>query len=273
MATFLGNLGSISWGSSSGFIYTLMSTYSGPATFDISCTAPTLDSTRFSSAAGGATHRRVSKGLRQVQGKIKLYLPTPAIGSSGLVSLGTYGGFAREYNLSIKAESFDSTRFNGTAPEWVSRTPGLLSWSGSMSGPMESGTALPVAGGDSEPLAATFTITSTKSVSGNVYVTNVSHTTDPAKLTEFKLDFEGDSYLATSGAGTHLWAADSAPPPYSITTPETGKTLTLTSYTTNHVYAGEAHWTSIDLSVGVDKLIELTVNFVGSGAWTGFTGS
>lgn len=273
MATIFGTLGAVSWGESGDWVYALTNSLLAPATFTLTATGETVDSTRFTSATGGAAWNQMTKGLRSVSGSLKFYLPSPRIGSTGLVTLSTYGSYMDSYTLNISAKSEKSTRFNSTAPEWHSYTPGPVSWTGTCEGPYDSATALP------GPLLDTTTSLSFqvlsggsgKTLSGNGYITSVGVTSDPNALTRAQFSFVGQSALATAGTASELWAADSSPPPYSLTVPETGKTLTLTT-TTGHAYAGESQWTGISLKGKADALIEVSVNFQGSGAWTGFTG-
>lgn len=272
MTTISGHLAAVSWGT--GFVGSLVSTHSGPVAFSLTQTADTPDSTRFTSTTGGSIWEDSTVGLRSWSGSLRMYLPTPRIGSTGLVTYGTYGGFMDQYDLTINCKTEENTRF-ASVLEWKSFHAGILSWAGTMEGPYDSTALLPGAGRDAEPASATFQVKSGgtgKTLSGSIITTSVSHDVDPQNMVKAKFAFKGKGPLATAGTATELWAADSGgAPPHTLTTPQIDQTLSLTTYT-DHVYSGPAIFTSLGLQVAFNQQIELTVNFLGIGALSGLTG-
>lgn len=278
MAFTYGTTGLVtSWGST-GFNSLLVGTNQSPSKFSMTVVGDALDSTRFRSSSPYAAYKRVTRGLRSISGSFTSYVSTtPRTGCTGLVTNlfatttgTTYDAFINAYNINIKAAMQDTTLFNATCPEWRSFTAGLVEWGGSASGFLDDATYLAGPAQDNQPTTssanfATFQISSTKSLKGALITTNVSTDVDPRNIIPVKFDFVGDDYLNTTGAAAELWGAGD----YTITTP-IAETLTLQTDTGN-TYSGSAFWTSIDIKCKVDELLEITVNWQGTGAWTGFT--
>jgi hypothetical protein len=272
MAFTFGTSGLISsWGSGTDFTNRLVSSYNSPVSTTINLIADSHDATRFTSDTGGAIPARNIKGLRSISGSFKAFVSgtTPRIGSTGLLTYGTYGGFCNAYDLNLKAAFADTTIFNATAPEWKAFTPGLISWDFSADAFVDNATALPGAGLDAEPASVTFQVGSAKSLSGSAITTSVQFETDPTKVQTVKFSAVGDSYLSVAGATGELFAVDPGGGVYTLTTPVLN---TMTVVSAGTTYSGSAFWTSINLKVAVGSPIEITVNWQGSGAWTGFTG-
>lgn len=281
MAFTYGTTGLVtSWGST-GFNSLLVGTNAAPASFTFAAVGDALDTTRFRSASPNAAYKRVSKGLRSISGSFRSFVNlTPRVGCTGLVTnlINTtsgstvYDAFLQEYNLSIKAAMTDTTRFNSVCPEWREFTPGIVDWSGSARGFLDDAVALPGpmqdAGLDATNLA-TFQISGTgtgKQLKGKVLITNVNTDVNPANIIPVSFDFVGDDNLETVGSAAELWGAGQ----YTITTP-VAETLTLQT-DTGQTYSGSAFFTSIDIKCKVDEIIEINVNWQGTGQWTGFTG-
>jgi len=282
MAFTYGTTGLVtSWGSAS-FNSLLVGTNAAPASFTFTAVGDSLDTTRFRSSSPYAAYKRVTKGLRSISGSFKSYINlTPRVGCTGLITnlINTtsgstvYDAFLNSYNISIKAAMQDTTRFNATCPEWREFTAGIVDWSGSASGYLDDATALPAPAQDNGLDAtnlAIFQISSGgtgKQLKGKVLITNVNTDVNPSNIIPVKFDFVGDDNLETVGTAAELWGAGT----YTVTTP-ISETLTLQT-DTGGTYAGSAFWTSIDIKCKVDEPLEITVNWQGTGAWTGFTGA
>jgi hypothetical protein len=268
MAFTYGITGLISgWGTGTDFNNRLVTSYNSPVSCTISVMADTEDARRF--VTTGAVPPDSVTGLRSWSGSFKAYLATPRIGNTGLLTYGTYGPFARSYDLSISAPVADTTVL-AAGVEWRSYTAGPILWNGSAECFVDDTTALPAPAPDAGATAITMQVGSAKSLTGSAHLTSVSWDTDPSNIQKAKLNFLGKGYLAVAGAGAELFAVDPGGGVYTITTP-LFKTLTVVSGGTT--YSGLAAPTTINLKVAVDSMIEVTVNFQGSGALSGVTGS
>ncbi len=133
-----------SWGSSTDFTNRLVTSYNAPVSTSISLTSDVIDSTVMSSDGAFASNN--IKGLRSISGSFKAFLATPRLGSSGLLTYGTYGPFARSYEVNISCPTFKATVFNATPPEWESYVSGRYGWTFNAECMVDDATAISGAG-------------------------------------------------------------------------------------------------------------------------------
>lgn len=286
MAFIYGNRASItSW--TGTFNTLLVGSHNTPHMGDFALTGDVFDSTRFSTAtAPYASYTRNTKGLRSISGSFTSYVSVnPRVACTALVSnilnvnpnVVTYDTWVQEFTLSIKAAFVDTTLFttnSANCKEWRDFTPGIVSWSGSFKGFIDDGAALHGTLLDAQPAStnlATFKISDTKTLTGNIITTNVSSELNAREMLTYNADFVGDGALFTAGAATELWSADTAATSPTIAKPANG---TLTFQQANGFpYSGEAFWTSLDITARPDAPLEIKVGWQGTGVWAGFAGT
>lgn len=262
-----------SWGSAD-FTTALISTNNKPASFTLSEKADIHDRTTFVTSTGATFGRNIS-GLHSWSGKISAHLGTPQIGALGAVTFASGEVlFINEFDINITADMHDATAFTGSAVKWRSYVPGLVRATGSFSGYLDNATTIAHAGLDAGAAAATFDVIAGgtgKTIGGNILLSDVEISVSPADINKKKYSFVFDSQVTTAGSGTVLWAVDTGGGVYTLTTPATGKTLTLQSYT-SQTFSGAALWRGISVKCAVGSPVMVDIDFLGSGTLTGPSG-
>ncbi|MBX3376049.1 MAG: hypothetical protein KF678_03485 [Phycisphaeraceae bacterium] len=276
MAATYGILGKVtSW--SGTFVADLIGTSNSPATFTLNQVVDTSDVTRFVTGSGGARIGRNIPGLKSWSGTISCQLATPRIGNAGLVTYSSgYVANVKSFNISLNADSTDTTVFASTDPTWKSFTPGIVRWSGSYETFLDSATAPHGAGMAAEPAAASFALvddagsTADKILAGNVITQSLGISVAPASISTANYAFVGDDQPTVTGTYVGGIMTDPGGGVYSITTPIAGA-MVLQSYT-SQTFSGSAFWTSISFKCEVGQPITVDINFQGTGPLTGPSG-
>lgn len=276
MAVTPGILGLVtSWGSSDFTSALIGSTYAKPFEFTLDLQGDTPDRTTF--VSGGATFGRNIKGLKSWDGKITAQLGTPVIGSLGLVTFASgYTANCYGFEVNISAAVHPATVFAGSSGvKWRSFVPGLVRGTFSFDCYADSATAIAGVGLDAEAASATFAVidgAGGKQIGGTIITSSASLSASPDKPNLVRYSGVFDSQMTTGGTSTvALWAVDAGGGTYTLTTPATGKTLTLQSYT-SQTYSGTAFWKSIGVKCAVDSPVMVDIGFQGYGALSGVTG-
>lgn len=262
-----------SWGSADFTTALIGGSYNKPASFVLNEKADIHDRTTF--VSGGATFGRNIHGLHEWGGKISAHLGTPQIGALGNVTFASGDVLLiNEFDIQITAAMHEATVFTGSTVKFKQFVPGLVRATGKFSGYADNATAIAHAGLDAGAAAATFDIVaggSGKTIGGNILLSDAELSVSPDDINKKSYSFVFDSQVTTAGSGTLLWAVDAGGGTFSLTTPATGKTLTLQSYT-SQTYSGTALWKGISIKCGVGSPIMVDIDFQGYGVLTGPTG-
>jgi hypothetical protein len=254
MAATTGLTGNVnSW---TGTLTSAMVALIRPASFNLETNAAELDTTGFSSVVESAL-----KGLRTWNGTIEGYLATPTNGLASNVSGAAYSVSPRSWELSIRSAPITAHAWPVASGNWGAFLPGLVSWSGSYEALVDDTTAVKFAGDATEPLTATFTISSGNTLAGSIFTTGASVVSRVGELQVVRYSFRGTGHVTSVGSGNVLPASSS------LVTPVAGA-LTLQA-TNSRTYSGSAFWTEIMVRCGLEEVNNVRIGFQGTGALTG----
>lgn len=243
----------------------LISSGSAPYRWNLNVTNPETDVTPM--ASGGATARAYALGLGQWDGSISTRLNPVKYGSGGLVSgSSSYVTNTRNWRLSIAATPVEkSTAMNGTPPTWQTWLPNLISWSGTYEAMLDTSTSLtlPSITADTLTFKMVENASNDHTLSGSALVSQLGAPIQVGQLAVATYSFRGTGAITAagtsgSGVGNPIFAAGA------VAGPASGE-LVLTS-SSGKTYTGDAFWTSVDINCVVDEVIDITINFQGTGA-------
>lgn len=262
MTAIIGALGSVAW--VGGTNAQLAGTGTQPREWTLDLTADELDTTVF----GNTGAMTAIPGLQSWSGTFKALLKAPAYGNQGLVTFSAgYTANINEWSLSVKRDKLEATIFNATPPTVKTYLPGLFKWDGSFAGFLDNTTTAVFPGTNSaEPAAATFKYQeeggTDSQLSGSILTTKSTIGVKPAALNAVAYTFRGTGDLtqSTPSAGAPII-------PTGALSLAAASALTLTSDGTK-TFSGNAFWESIDITVKLNGLIEVSVGFQGTGVLT-----
>lgn len=260
-----------SWGASSGFTYSLIATNLLANTANLSVNGEQANVTTFSSS--GTKVDAFVGGIKSWSVDMEFQLGTPRMGNLGLVTVADMSGadaLLKEWEIQIKAASGDVTALGAA---WRSYSPGVVTWSAKAKGYLDAAILALCPNLSTQPSSATFTIVSGgtgKQLAGTVIGKSTKITNKIGSVAEVDYDFQGTGNLTTAGTATYLWAQDTGGGVYTITTPETSKTLTFQA-NSGQSFSGYANWTDISISNAIGSPVTVKVKAVGVGVLTGLT--
>jgi hypothetical protein len=229
-----------------------------PGSFTLNTNADSLDTTSYD--AGAAAVRSKIKGLKSWDAEFQAQLANPRSGIGGNVTGSAYATNIQRFELSLRAAALDSTTFTTTGARTFAS--GLVEWNGSFEGLVDSSVPITEAGSSTEPLTATFTVSSGNTLAGTIFTTRAEVVSQVGELVLVRYDFDGSGHLTIAGSANMMPAASTQ------VTPAAGE-LVLKAHeagASDKTYTGSAFWTEIGIRVDPAALSTVRVRCQGTGA-------
>lgn len=247
----------------------------GPYTFTLDASAPAIDMTGGNTSAISSHSFRSSLGewSGSIRGRFKS--GGPLLGNAGLVTFSSGTVYrVSSYTLTMEVPAHEITGQASSAVLWKEFRPGLIRWSGSWTGLLESGTAAPVnpTAASASAAAATFKLSeeggTDNEFTGSIITTRRSNTVTLGELNAVTYDFQGSGDLTIVGSTNILAAGALGTPDWDMDADGAGDVIVTFQNASGNEYAGAAFWRRISISVGVGELIDITTDVQGTGALT-----
>lgn len=256
MAVTVGRQASVTSWATSTFLTNLIDTLVDPVDCTFDYDADEIDVTAY--AGGSLIYDEQIPGLKNcLVAQITGVLATPITAIGGAVAFsGGYVTNAFNWTWEANCDVIEATAFG--SPTHYSYIPGVVSWGGTFDAYVDGTTALVAPGAGAA--AATFTLSSGNTIGGNIFATRLGVGLPLRGANTARYSYRGVSTVTFVGSANIAAAG-------TLATPETGKTLTLTS-ATSRTYATEAFWSKIAVSAPLRDRITCEVTAQGTGAVT-----
>jgi hypothetical protein len=227
-----------------------------PYQANLSVVVPEFDTTGF---AASLTSMSYVGGIGSWTGSINMRFPNPTntTGKCGNVTFANgYALRVNQWSAALAAQSFETTEFGATCPEWLTFVPGLISGTGSYAGGIDDTTAISMGASG----AATFRLTDESSVdntlAGSIFYTGINPAFNVGQLNTVGHNFRFNGAI-TSAGDTPLF------PSGAIGIPDI--TEIVVSADGSRDYTGLCFWTGVSITVPVNGLIDVSVSIQGTG--------
>lgn len=186
---------------------------------------------------------------------------SPMLGNAGLVTYaGGYSQYVTDWKIDVDFGEIDITALAVSAPVSKNWMPGgLPKWSGSYNAHAVDDTAVskPTAAG-SLGSSATFNVSATKTLAGNIFAKSLSHAVRKADKQVLAYSFTGSGNITEAGIGTSIRGNGAWPrPTYTASTPAV-IFKTYEAGGTDRTYAGNAFLKSISIEVPVAAPVKIS---------------